>query len=378
VNSRDLLPTSPLAIGFVLWPGFSPLALAAALEVLEATNQCLDEPAYELQVLCVHGHSVRGAGGLVVQARPLTEAQPVDAVFVVAEAGPHALRRPEGGPPAEAAALLAWLLAQAAAGKLLGGFSLGAAWLAEAGLLRGQRATVHWPHLATLAERHPETVVSPRVFEIDGARLSCGGGSASRELMLAWLLQRHGERLGPELAALLGLERLPGHDDRQRRPMASRLAGGGSAKLAEAVALMEANLAEPLPTEEIARLAGVSRRQLERLFRQHLDALPARWYLGLRLAQARRLLRETCQSVLQVGLACGFASGPHFSNAYRAHFGHTPRDERHALATGGRPASGTARMPTPTVTAGRPADTAADASAGASIQPSIPTPLDSA
>ena len=70
------------------------------------------------------------------------------------------------------------------------------------------------------------------------------------------------------------------------------------------------------------------RRQLERLFRQHLDALPSRWYLGLRLQRARRLLRHTHQSVLQIGLACGFASGPHFSNAYRAHFGHTPRDER--------------------------------------------------
>lgn len=360
-SARAPWPAAPLAVGFVLWPGFSPLALAAALEVLEAANQCLDEPAYELQVLCVHGHSVRGAGGLVVQARPLAEAAPLEAVFVVAEAGPAALRRPEGGPPAEAGALLAWLVAQAAAGKLLGGFGLGAAWLAEAGLLRGARATVHWPHLHAFGERHPDTVVSPRVFEIDGQRLSCAGGSASRDLMLAWLLQRHGDKLGPELAALLGLERLPGRDDRQRVPLAARLSGGGSAKLAEAVALMEANLAEPLPTEEIARLAGVSRRQLERLFRQHLDALPARWYLGLRLAQARRLLRETCQSVLQVGLACGFASGPHFSNAYRAHFGHTPRDERQALAQGSRgmaanavPAAPAAGSPSPSTGPLRP------------------------
>ena len=42
-------------------------------------------------------------------------------------------------------------------------------------------------------------------------------------------------------------------------------------KLAEALALMQANLAEPLPTDEVARLVGLSRRQLERLFKQHLD-----------------------------------------------------------------------------------------------------------
>ena len=51
-------------------------------------------------------------------------------------------------------------------------------------------------------------------------------------------------------------------------------------------------------------------------------------YLALRLARAQRLLQHSAQSILQVGLSCGFASGPHFSNAYKAHYGHTPRDER--------------------------------------------------
>jgi AraC-like DNA-binding protein len=75
---------------------------------------------------------------------------------------------------------------------------------------------------------------------------------------------------------------------------------------------MEANIGEPLTTEDIARLVGVSRRQLERLFRQHLDALPSRWYLELRLERARRLLQESAQSILQIGLSCGFSSAPHF------------------------------------------------------------------
>jgi len=99
---------------------------------------------------------------------------------------------------------------------------------------------------------------------------------------------------------------------------------------------MEANLGEPLPTDDIARLVGVSRRQLERLFKQHLDELPSRYYARLRLTRARRLLQQTSQSILQIGLACGFASGSHFSNAYRAHFGHTPRDERSQRAAAWR------------------------------------------
>jgi AraC-like DNA-binding protein len=99
-------------------------------------------------------------------------------------------------------------------------------------------------------------------------------------------------------------------------------------KLAEALALMKANFEEPLPGDDIARLVGVSRRQLERLFKQHLDTLPSKHYLEMRLAHARTLLQESSQSILQVGLACGFSSGPHFSSTYRAHFGTTPREER--------------------------------------------------
>jgi transcriptional regulator GlxA family with amidase domain len=192
-------------------------------------------------------------------------------------------------------------------------------------VLDGHRATLPWAHLPLLAPQHPAVVLSSNLYEIHRTRLSAAGGTAALDLMLAWLVQRHGERLLPTLLAALGLERLRPADERQPAPLAAR---GASAKLEEAVALMQANLGEPLPTEDIARLVGVSRRQLERLFKQHLDDLPSRYYAELRLERARRLLQQTSQSILQIGLACGFSSGSHFSNAYRARWGRTPRDER--------------------------------------------------
>ena len=324
----------PARIGLVLLPGFSLAALAGVVEVLQAANEVLDAAAYEPMLLAPQGHSVLAGSGVAVAVRPLADAPALLAALVVSD-GPGPTGGLAGGADLRHAPLLAWLVAQAAAGRTLGGVGSGAAWLAEAGLLRGHRATVHWPHIAPLAQRHTDLVVSRRRFEIDRARLSCAGQQAGRDLCITWLAQRHGAALAPALAAQLGLGQMPAADEDQPVPVSARLGGahglgGGSAKLAEALALMETNLAEPLPTEEVARLVGVSRRQLERLFRQHLDALPSRWYLALRLQHARRLLRQTQQSVLQIGLGCGFASGPHFSNAYRAHFGHTPRDARGA------------------------------------------------
>jgi transcriptional regulator GlxA family with amidase domain len=336
---------APCRVGLLLWPGFGLMALAGVVDTLHAANQVLDDAAYEAVPLAVDAHGVQAGGGVAVATRPLADAPPLDLVLLLSDGVP----RPAAGDD-RAARLLAWLVAQAAAGRTLGGVGSGALWLAEAGLLRGHRATVHWPHIHALAEQQADVVVSQQLFEIDRQRLSCAGAQASRDLLIAWLAQRHGAAIAPALAALLGLARVRGADERQQLPLAARLAaqqGGGSAKLAEALALMEANLAEPLPTEDIARLAGVSRRQLERLFRQHLGALPSRWYLELRLQRAQRQLRQTHQSVLQIGLACGFASGPHFSNAYRAHFGRTPRDERSVLVRGGRDAAAPQPQPQP-------------------------------
>jgi transcriptional regulator GlxA family with amidase domain len=314
--------------GFVLLPRFSLLALSGAVEALGAANELLGERCHQVLTLSLDGQPVRaGCGTLVAVAQALPDAGRLDALHVVSD---QPLPDPGGPQPLHQA-----LRAHAAAGATLAGIGTGAAVLAAAGVLAGHRATLHWAHVPQLAEQHADVVFSSNVYEIDRGRLSCAGAGASLDMMIAWLAQRHGQRIGEEMLAHFGLERLRARDERQRTPAAARI-GGGSAKLAEAVALMEANLGEPLATEDIAQLVGVSRRQLERLFKQHLDALPSRWYAELRLARARRLLQQTSQSILQIGLSCGFASGSHFSNAYRARFGHTPREERSQRAAAWR------------------------------------------
>lgn len=313
--------TEPRRHGFVLLQRHSLLAYSGAVEVLAAANEALGEPRYESRVLSLDGQPVRaGCGTLVAVHGSLATAPPLSAAHVVSDSLPGSAER-----SAESTQLVAWLRSQATAAALLGGIGNGAAWLAEAGVLAGYRATLHHAQVAAEAERHPDTIFSSKVYEIDRDRISCAAGTSSIDLFIAWLGQEHGEALVQALLAHFGLERLRARDERQQVRASTRAV---SVKVAEAVALMEANLEEPLPTEEIARLVNVSRRQLERLFKQHLDDMPSRFYTELRLARARRLLQHSGQSILQIALACGFASGSHFSNAYRARFGHTPRDER--------------------------------------------------
>ncbi|MFN3282155.1 MAG: helix-turn-helix domain-containing protein, partial [Tabrizicola sp.] len=98
---------------------------------------------------------------------------------------------------------------------------------------------------------------------------------------------------------------------------------------------------DPLSPADLAEEVGMSTRQLERLFRRYLNRSPKRYYMELRLQKARNLLMQTDMSVINVALACGFASPSHFSKCYRSHYHTTPYRER---GTQGMPGAVPARL----------------------------------
>lgn len=325
-------PTAALVL-----PGFSALALGAALSTLQAAADLLDQP-YLLgpSVLSLGGGPVAGSAGLRVQTEALRVDKPWGVVVIIGQdahvdSGFDGTVRNE----AEQSNLGAALRELARNGSGLCASGSAVSLLARAGLLDGRRAACPWSSADALQAEFPAVIWTTQLWaasavvpgaEEGGEILTAPSGTALIDALLAWLAARHGDQVLPDLAPLLGLERGRAASEPQPRP--GRLSQTASPQLREALALMEANLGEPLPTEDVARLCGVSRRQLERLFKRHLDTLPSRHYLELRLQRARRLLLQSGQSILQVGLTCGFSSGPHFSNAYKARFGRTPRDER--------------------------------------------------
>jgi transcriptional regulator GlxA family with amidase domain len=99
-------------------------------------------------------------------------------------------------------------------------------------------------------------------------------------------------------------------------------------KLIGVLRAMETNLEAPPSRAELARTAGTSLRQLERLFSRHLGSGMQQHYRALRLARARLLLRESAMPIMEVALSTGFASVSQFSRAYRRTFGISPSKTR--------------------------------------------------
>eukprot|EP01032_Pedospumella_encystans_P001702 gene1702-1984_t len=91
------------------------------------------------------------------------------------------------------------------------------------------------------------------------------------DLMLLRRRRQRGFRADAEVKEALCIDRVRSHEERQRVALQARF-GALQPKLSEAVTLMEANIEEPLSTDDIANLVGLSRRQLERLFKQYLGS----------------------------------------------------------------------------------------------------------
>ena len=305
--------------GFYLVPKFSFIAFINAIEVLRVTNRVAETSLYTWTLASLDGRPVEASNQMsALVDGAFKDIGPLDALFVCSSFEPQNYCAKEA---------MSQLRRLGRHGTNLGGVCTGAYLLARAGLLDGYRCTLHWDSLPGFVEDFPEIDATGELFEIDRDRYTAAGGTAPLDMMLNLVTSHHGNELALSVSEYLIHERIRSAQDHQRMTLRHRLQVSHP-RLLEAVSLMEENLEAPLPLETIAVRVGISKRQLERLFRTYLQASPGRSYLELRLRRARALLEQTSLSVTDIGVACGFVSASHFSRAYRDFFGHSPRQER--------------------------------------------------
>lgn len=303
-----------MALSPVSMSGMGPI-----VDALNLANEIDGRALYRYRMVSCNGRPVPLSGGAQWPAdATFDDTLACDWLIVVTE---------RFQPFAEQRDFLASLARVGARTPLVTGIHHGIWWLAMAGQLQGYRVAANWETYQQFSEQFGQAIVTQHIYEIDRDRATCAGGQATLDFMLAMIGRDHGPELAERIADVLGASALKSGDERQRIPFVTA-PGERHPRLNEALLLMEANIEDPLTSDEIAGLVGVSRRQLERLFRQYLGSVPSKYYLGLRLSKARSQLQRTSKSVVQISLACGFSSAAHFSNAYRERFGVTPREDR--------------------------------------------------
>jgi transcriptional regulator GlxA family with amidase domain len=306
---------APFNIDVLLIDGFALMSHAAALEPFRAANTLSGRALYCWRHLSVDGVHARASNGLVLTVDGGPDSQTTaDLVMVIAGGDPSRIAQP---------AVLGLLRRVARRGAIVAGVSGGPWVMARAGLLDGRTATIHWEHQPAFSEAFPRVDLHPSLFVIDGTRVTCAGGTAGLDMAVELIGQAQGRAFAARVADwFISTSRRSGEGS-QRFGIGERY-GVVSRPLLDALAIMEAAVEDPVDRATLAREAGVSLRQLERLFAAQLGSSISRTYLAIRLDHAAHLLRGTQLTIGEIAVACGFAGTAHFSRTFLARHGLAP------------------------------------------------------
>lgn len=323
-NSLKRDDSDVIRFGFLLLPEFPLYALVPAMEALRIANQNHGRKLYDWILIAEDGSSVRSGNGMSLSVdATIADVSWLPKVLVLGGNHPtqHLPKR-----------LLNWLRRLARHGCVMGGIDTGTFALAEAGLLDGHEVTMHWESVSTFRERYPGIRVSEQLFEIDDERLTCAGGHATLDLMLALIAKRHGPTLAQVVANAFVAHRPRNETDPQR--LSPRiLSSDVNSPLTRILQDMENNIHTPLSAQALAKRAGVSVRALSRLLHDRLGESPMGYYRKIRLQAARNALFYSDVAIQDVAASCGFASPEVFSRTFKEHFGVSPREFRNRFAS---------------------------------------------
>jgi len=311
-------PVPMTRAGFLLLEHFSLPAFTQALDTIVTAN-LLRPGLFASRTFGLHDGEVVSDLGLVIRPDARFDAAAIQQLDLLVVCGGYRTEL-------KVADDFVHLLRVAAErGVTLAGLWNGAWFLGSAGLLDGYRCAIHPEHRPALAEVSKAAQVTSEPYVIDRDRLTASSPSGAFHMALDWIKGLHDKALVEGIEDILAFE-----ESRYRRiKPAENICV--SAPLREVVKLMDANLEEPLELEQLAVYAGRSRRQLERLFKEQLGTTPQRYYMELRITEARRLLQHTELSQVDVLVACGFVSPSHFSKCYSSYFGYRPSKEKRLI-----------------------------------------------
>jgi transcriptional regulator GlxA family with amidase domain len=308
-----------LSVGFILLPHFTLIAFSAIVDLLRLSADEGDRSRPELcswSVLGTDLNPITASCGLRVMPWEIMQ-RPERFDYIVVVGG--LLHKGVDYHPA----MLKFLRDAAAAGVQIAGVCTGSFALAEAQLLDGKRCCVSWYHLCDFLERYSKIVpIADQLFVQDGNVITCAGGLAALDLG-AWMVERH---LGPgraqkSLHIMLTDKARSGLDAQPQPPGVGLVA---DPRVKRAMLLIEQNLSTPPKVQEIATNIGLSKRQLERLFRKIAGKTIQEFSRTLRVYYGLWLLANSNKSITAVAAESGFADPSHFNRLFRATFGCPP------------------------------------------------------
>ncbi len=299
-------------IAFVVYPGYSVIALAVAT-AFEVANMVAGEQLYDLHFVSEVGGKVRTSSGVAIETEAFTE-MPFDTLIV-------------GGatiPAPSTAGLLAFMRDAPKRHRRIAAVCTGALVLAEAGLLDGRRATTHWLHARDLQRQFPKVKMDEdRIFVQDGPIWTSAGMTAGLDLGLALIEDDLGPAIAKAVARKLVLYHRRGGGQSQFSALLEL--APKSDRIRTALAFARDNMHKPLTVPDLAEAAHLSPRQFSRAFHAETGQSPAKAIENLRVEAARTLMEQSRHPIDEVARQTGFSDRDQMRRAFLRAFGQPPQ-----------------------------------------------------
>lgn len=306
-------------VGILPLEGFPLLSFASVVDPFRFANVLSGKILYDVAVIGDNATSVSSSGPALAKVdQQMNNDMAFDYLFVIAGGRPEAFSDQR---------TLNWIARLTRKGTYIAGVSGGPVILAKAGIVAGHRMTVHWEHAPNLLETYPDLLLEKTLFTKDRTLITCGGGAAALDMTLDLIKHDHGVDFVRRVSDWCLHTDIREASNAQRKA-APKNVGPANAIVLKVVRAMEENISNPLPVSELSKIAGISGRQLNRIFKRSTGETAIENYRSLRLDFAMNLLRSSALSITQIAVATGFSGSSHFTTAFRERYGCLPSSLR--------------------------------------------------
>jgi transcriptional regulator GlxA family with amidase domain len=280
------------------------------------------KPAFRVRTVSLDGRPVRSPYGVGLTPQgALADVARTDIVIVPTSGLELDLKLVENS------ALLPWIRRHYEQGAYVAGVCMGAAYLAEAGLLDGKLATTHWAVADRLAARWPKVRWRPDLFVTEDSRLLCSGGLyASIDISLYLVEKLCGHEIALQCAKVLLLPMPRMHQSGYAVLPVSKPHGDDRVRRAEA--FLHANYPCDVSTRELAEQAGLGERTFVRHFKAATGRLPAAYLQALRIEAAKCMLERDAKPIQRISSEVGYDDVAFFRGLFKRATGMTPAEYR--------------------------------------------------
>ena len=306
---------TPITLSILILDESNMLTVASVIDPLRAANRLSAEQLFEWEIFSPKGDPVKLTGNIEMKSQgAFSSAKPGDYLIVIASFNQeaHADR-----------SLVQEVRRKASRYKTVCAVEAGTWILARSAIIKNHRVTTHWEDIEAMQQQYPSLNIVPDRYVTDKNVWSSGGASPALDMMLYLIEKEQGRSRALEVASVFIYDQMHASTDSQPTVSLGKLEYA-EPRIGAAVRLMEENIDTPILTSNIAKRLQISPKTLEVIFKKHLGQTPAKYYLGLRLSIARKLLLDSSLDILEISIQCGFDSQSSFSRSFSKRYGASP------------------------------------------------------